>query len=143
MKDRRIPHTTSQTIAERIEKLYGHPLAVLAGHVDASRRESMLAALLDGHTDLQLAEHNIDFQRQRLRQLADPEREIGSFDAGHILDCARRIAHSVAVRDTHTKVLDAVLNSLHRVPTPNTQPPPTATPAIPGPIPTSAAARTC
>ncbi|WP_367435129.1 hypothetical protein [Streptomyces celluloflavus] len=136
-----MPHPTSTTIAERIEDLYGAPLAQLEAHVDTNPRGSMLAALLGSHADLQLAERTIDFQLQRLRQLADPEREIGPYDAGHLLDCARRIAESVAVRDAHSKNTSAVLESLHRVPARPAQPPTPAPPAVPIPAPASAAAR--
>ncbi|WP_043267116.1 hypothetical protein [Streptomyces sp. CT34] len=110
-----MPHTTSQTIAQRIEELYGQPMAALEAHTDAN---PMLAALTSSHADLQLAERNIDYQLQRLRELAAPEREIDTFEAGHLLDCARRIADSVATRDAHAKTVSAVLGSLHRVPIP-------------------------
>ncbi|WP_405734932.1 hypothetical protein OG607_41460 [Streptomyces sp. NBC_01537] len=135
--------TTAQSVAERIEDLYGQPLAALEAHADANPRGSMLAALLGSHSDLHLAERTIDFQLQRLRQLAAPEREIGPYDAGHILDCARRIAQSVAVRDAHAKGMNAVLQSLHRVPAPDTHPPaPSAPPAVPEPTAAAAASRT-
>ncbi|MFD4476463.1 hypothetical protein ACFWPU_10165 [Streptomyces sp. NPDC058471] len=130
-----MPHTTSQTIAERIEDLYGQPIAALEAHADTHPRGSMLVALTSSHTDLQLAERNITFQLQRLRELAHPKREIGKFEAGHLLDCARRIAESVATRDAHAKTVSAVLAGLHRVPT-TPPPPPSAAPAVP----TSAAA---
>ncbi|MFK4222203.1 hypothetical protein [Streptomyces sp. NPDC019890] len=133
-----MPHTTSTTIAERIEALYGRPLAELDALADSHPRGSMLAALLGSHSDLQFAERNIDFQLQRLRQLTDQERTIGPYDAGHIFDCARRIAESVAVRDAHTKGVSAVLQSLHRVPAPGVQRLAPAPPAVPAP----AAART-
>ncbi|MGW6742812.1 hypothetical protein ACWGDX_19170 [Streptomyces sp. NPDC055025] len=114
-----MPQITAQTIAERIEALYGQPLAELKAHVTASAEGSMLAALLGSHADLQWAEHHIDFHLQRLRQLTDPKRMIGPFEASHLLDCARRVAESVAVRDAHTKSMTAVLQSLHRVPAPD------------------------
>ncbi|MFB6991368.1 hypothetical protein ACFC0C_16215 [Streptomyces sp. NPDC056178] len=129
-----MPHTTSADIAERIEALYGQPLAELEAHADANPPGSMLAALLGSHADLQLAERSIDFHLQRLRQLADPERVIGPFDAGHILDCARRITEAVAVREAHTKATSAVLQSLHRVPAPDTPTTPAPAPAVP-PVP--------
>lgn len=135
------PRATAQTIAERIEDLYARPLADLealaATHPDAS----MLAALITGLTDLQFAERNIAFQRQRLLQLADPEREIGSFAAGHIRDCARRLCESVATRDAHAKTLSGVLASLHRVPAPDPKPEPTVS-AAPVPAPARATAPT-
>ena len=109
-------YATSQTIAERIEELYGQPMSALEAHADANPRSTMLAALTSSHTDLQLAERTIDFQLQRLRELAHPERRIGRFEAGHLLDCARRIADSIAVRDAHAKTVSAVLASLHRAP---------------------------
>ncbi|MGP9017613.1 hypothetical protein ACT1U9_04280 [Streptomyces sp. BR1] len=129
-------HTASQTIAERIEDLYGQPIAALEAHADTHPRGTMLAALTSSHTDLQLAERNIAFQLQRLRELAHPEREIGKFEAGHLLDCARRIAESVATRDAHAKTVSAVLAGLHRVPAAPS--PPSAAPAAPA----AAAART-
>ncbi|MFJ9033651.1 hypothetical protein ACIRQP_35135 [Streptomyces sp. NPDC102274] len=132
-----MPHTTSAAIAARIQDLYGAALADLEAHADASPRESMLAALLGSYADLELAERNIDFQLARLRQLAGPERVIGPHDASYILDCARRIAESVAVRDAHTKVTGAVLQSLHRVPAPE-PPAPASAPAVSAP---AAAAR--
>ncbi|AZM56360.1 hypothetical protein DMA15_30360 [Streptomyces sp. WAC 01529] len=115
-----MPHTTSETIAERIENLYGQPMAALEAHADSQPAGAMLAALTSSHSDLQFAERNITFQLQRLRELASPEREIGRFEAGHLLDCARRIAESVATRDAHAKTVSAVLASLHRTPAPST-----------------------
>lgn len=114
----RLPHTTSETIAERIENLYGQPMAALEAHAETNPAGTMLAALTSSHSDLQFAERNITFQLQRLRELASPEREIGKFEAGHLLDCARRIAESVATRDAHAKTVSAVLASLHRTPAP-------------------------
>lgn len=125
----RLPHATSLTIAERIEELYGQPMAVLEAHADTHPRGTMLVALTSSHTDVQLAERNIAFQLKRLRELAHPEREIGKFEAGHLLDCARRIAESVATRDAHAKTVSAVLAGLHRVPA--TPSPPSAAPAVP------------
>ncbi|MGW1194488.1 hypothetical protein ACWD4B_01315 [Streptomyces sp. NPDC002536] len=135
-----MPHTTSQTVAERIEALYGQPLAALEAHAEATGHDSMLAALLGSHADLALAERNIDFQLERLRQLADPDREIGRFDAGHILDCARRITESVTVRDAHAKSVSAVLASLRRLPAPDTKVPTAAPPTALAPA--APAART-
>jgi hypothetical protein len=128
-----LPHTTSQTITARIEALYGQPLAALEAHADANPRGSMLAALLGIRTDLELAERTIDFQLERLRQLAHAEREIGPFEAGHLLDCARRVADAVAVRDAHTKSVSAVLQSLRRVPAADARPATPAPPAVPAP----------
>ncbi|MER5786404.1 hypothetical protein ABT104_32530 [Streptomyces mobaraensis] len=135
-----MPGTTSQSVAERIEALYGQPLAALTAHAEATGRDSMLVALLGSHADLALAERNIDFQLARLRQLTVPGREIGHFDAGHLLDCARRITESVAVRDAHAKSVSAVLASLRRLPAANTTAPTAALPAVPAPA-ASAAAR--
>ncbi|MEU7646283.1 hypothetical protein [Streptomyces huasconensis] len=115
-----MPHTTSETIAARIENLYGQPIAALEAHADTHPAGTMLAALTSSHSDLQLAERNITFQLQRLRELLNPAREIGKFEAGHLLDCARRIAESVATRDAHAKTVSAVLASLHRTPAPST-----------------------
>ncbi|MEH0628544.1 hypothetical protein [Streptomyces stelliscabiei] len=138
------PDATAQTIAERIEDLYAQPLADLGTLAGLNPDGSMLAALIAGLTDLQFAERNIDFQRQRLLQLADPEREIGTFEAGHILDCARRISDAVATRDAHAKTLSGVLASLHRVPAPDAkpEPAPAASTAAPVPAPARAVART-
>ncbi|MET9544212.1 hypothetical protein ABZY36_02725 [Streptomyces sp. NPDC006627] len=111
-----MPHTTSETIAARIENLYGQPIDALEAHAETHPTGTMLAALTSSHSDLQLAERNITFQLQRLRELLHPEREIGKFEAGHLLDCARRIAESVATRDAHAKTVSAVLASLHRTP---------------------------
>ncbi|MFH8991406.1 hypothetical protein [Streptomyces sp. NPDC017940] len=135
-----MPHTTSQAIAERIEDLYGQPIAALEAHAGTHPTGTMLAALTSSHTDLQLAERNITFQLQRLRELAHPEREIGKFEAGHLLDCARRIAESVATRDAHAKTVSAVLVGLHRVPAAPS--PPSAAPAVPASAAAPAATRT-
>ncbi|MEU1329521.1 hypothetical protein [Streptomyces sp. NPDC005865] len=115
-----MPHSTSETIGERIENLYGQPMAALEAHAETNPTGTMLAALTSSHSDLELAERTIAFQLQRLRELASPERQIGTFEAGHLLDCARRIAESVATRDAHAKTVSAVLSSLHRTPAPPT-----------------------
>ncbi|MGW6455098.1 hypothetical protein ACWF94_04090 [Streptomyces sp. NPDC055078] len=134
-------HITAQVLAERIEDLYGRHLAALEAHAGAAPHDSMLTALLAGLADLQLAERSITFHCDRLRQLAHPDRSIGAFDAGHLLDNARRIGEAVAVRDAHAKTLSAVLQSLHRVPAPAAQPDPAAQ-AVPSAGPAPAAART-
>ncbi|MGW1974178.1 hypothetical protein [Streptomyces sp. NPDC001889] len=131
-------HSTAHTLTERIETLYGHPLAALEAHAEATPHDSMLAALLGSLADLQLAERSITFHRDRLRQLAHPDRSIEAFDAGHLLDNARRISEAVAARDAHTKTLSAVLQSLHRIPVPTSEPAP-APPPVPAP---ASAART-
>ncbi|MET9812367.1 hypothetical protein [Streptomyces sp. NPDC006355] len=141
------PASDSQQIAGRIEDLYAKPLVDLAALAEANPEGSMLAALIGSLTDLQFAERNIAFQLQRLRELAHQERQIGPVEAVHILDCARRLADSVATRDAHTKTLKGVLASLHRVPTPDPEPEPgpaacTALVAAPAPAPARAAART-
>ncbi|MFD9817459.1 hypothetical protein [Streptomyces violascens] len=130
-------HPVSQIIAQRIEELYGQPLADLEAHAATTPHGSMLAALTSSHTELVHAERNIAFQLARLRELTAPEREIGRFNAGHILDCARRIAESVATRDAVAKSTGAVLGGLRRVSAPDAQPP-----APPVPAPAPAASRT-
>ncbi|WP_329025810.1 hypothetical protein [Streptomyces sp. NBC_00690] len=132
------PHPTARTLAERIATLYGQPLAALEAHADSAPHDSMLTALLGSLADLQLAERSIAFHRDRMLQLAHPERSIEAFDAGHLLDNARRIGEAVAVRDAHAKTLSAVLQSLHRIPTPPAPEPAPAPLAAPAP----AAART-
>ncbi|MFJ7423391.1 hypothetical protein ACIQXD_33015 [Streptomyces uncialis] len=130
------PHSTAQTLTERIETLYGQPLAALEAHADATPHDSMLAALLGSLADLQLAERSITFHRDRLRQLVHPDRSIEAFDAGHLLDNARRISEAVAIRDIQAKTLGAVLQSLHRIPVPASEPtpaPPPIPPAAPAP----------
>ncbi|WP_172381100.1 hypothetical protein [Streptomyces sp. MNP-20] len=124
----------SQAVAERIEELYGQPITALHAHADANPASTMLAALTSSHADLQLAERGIHFQLQRLRELADPARQITLADAGHLLDCTRRIADAVAARDAHAKTVTAVLAGLHRTPT---APPaaPSAAPAPTAPVP--------
>ncbi len=141
----RLPDLTSTEIERRIEDLYGAPLADLEAHAQ-DHPPGMLAALLGSLNDLQFAERNIDFQMTRLRELTGPERVIGSFEAGHLLDCARRITESVAVRDAHSKATTAVLQSLHREPAPEDQAPahtpvPAASPAVPAPAAPSALSR--
>ncbi|MFE7302655.1 hypothetical protein [Streptomyces sp. NPDC057579] len=126
-------HSAAQIIAQRIEQLYGQPLAVLEALVDHNPRDRMLAALTGSHTELALAERNIAFQTDRLRELVAPEREIGRFEAGHILDCARRLADSVATRDAYAASVGAVLGGLRRVSGPDTQPPAPPVPAAPAP----------
>lgn len=124
-------HAASQLVAQRIEALYAKPLADLEALADATPEASLLAALTSNHSDLALAERNIDFQLERLRELTAPEREIGRFHAGHILDCARRIAESVATRDAYAKSTSAVLGGLRRVTAPDTHSPTAPVPAAP------------
>jgi hypothetical protein len=124
-----MPEPTAATVTARIEDLYGQPLADLRAH-SAGSPPGMLSALLDALADLEFAERRIDFERDRLRHLAHPDRAIGRFDTGHILDCARRLADAVTVRDTQAQTLTAVLGSLHRTPAPELAPP-----AVPAPPP--------
>ncbi|MGW2721104.1 hypothetical protein [Streptomyces sp. NPDC001492] len=124
-------HAVSQLVAQRIEALFGQPLAELEALAGATPETTLLGALTGTHSDLVLAERNIAFQVQRLRELTAPEREIGRFDAGHILDCARRIAESVAARDAYAKSTSAVLGGLRRVSAPDAHPPAAPVPAAP------------
>ncbi|AZP17869.1 hypothetical protein EJC51_18255 [Streptomyces aquilus] len=123
--------TVSQLVAQRIEALYGQPLAELEAIADATPETTLLAALTGTHGDLALAERNIAFQLQRLRELTAPDQEIGRFAAGHILDCARRIAESVATRDAYAKSTSAVLGGLRRASAPDTHQPAVPAPATP------------
>ncbi|MHC5702009.1 hypothetical protein OTC26_011215 [Streptomyces tirandamycinicus] len=122
-----MPHSTSTEIAGRIEDLYGAPLADLEAHAQ-DQPPGMLSALLGMHDDLTLAERSIDFHRDRLAQLIQPERQIGGHEVSHLLDGARRLAEAVSVRDVQTKSVLAVLQSLARVPAPAPSPP---TPSLP------------
>ena len=124
-------HAVSQLVAQRIEALYGQPLAELEALADATPETTLLAALTGGHSDLVLTERNIAFHLQRLRELTAPEREIGPFAAGHILDCARRIAESVAARDAYANSISAVLGGLRRVSAPDTHTSAAPVPAAP------------
>lgn len=111
-------HAISEIIAERIEALYGQPLDELEASADSTPDATLLAALTGSHSDLVLAERTIAFQAERLRELTAPELEIGRYTAGHILDCARRIAESVAIRRACAKNTGAVLAGLRRAPAP-------------------------
>jgi hypothetical protein len=126
-----LPHSTSTEIAERIENLYGAPLADLEAHAQ-DQPPGMLSALLGIHDDLTLAERSIDFHRDRLAQLIHPERQIGGHEVSHLLDGSRRLAEAVAVRDVQTKSVLAVLQSLARVAAPA---PSSPTPSLPPPAP--------
>ncbi|WP_405729228.1 hypothetical protein OG885_09925 [Streptomyces sp. NBC_00028] len=125
------PLAVSQLAAQRIEALYGQPIAELEAIAAAAPEATLLAALTGSHGELALAERNIAFQLQRLRELTAPDREIGRFAAGHILDCARRIAESVATRDAYAKSTSAVLSGLRRVSAPDTHSPAPPVPAAP------------
>ncbi|MFD8847638.1 hypothetical protein [Streptomyces sp. NPDC059604] len=124
--------TTSTEIAARIEALYGAPLAALEAHVQ-DQPPGMLSALLGLHHSLAFAERSITFHRDRLAQLVDPERQISRHEASHVLDCARRLAEAVAVRDTQTTTASAVLQSLGPVVSPPEPAPATQEPAVPAP----------
>ncbi|MFJ1551736.1 hypothetical protein [Streptomyces sp. NPDC088246] len=138
-----MPHLTSTEIAGRIEDLYAAPLADLESHAQ-DQPPGMLSALLDMHDGLALAERSIAFHRDRLARLVHPERQIGGHEVSHVLDCARRLAEAVAVRDVQTKTASAVLQSLGRVTAPEPSPAPaSSSPAVPAlPIPAASAART-
>ncbi|MFF8925838.1 hypothetical protein ACF1AO_01075 [Streptomyces longwoodensis] len=134
-----MPHLTSTDIAGRIEELYGAPLADLEAHAQ-DQPPGMLSALLGMHDDLALAERSIDFYRDHLARLLHPERQIGPHEVSHLLDGARRLAETVAVRDVQAKSVAAVLQSLARVPAP-TPAPPAASPPVPSsPLPASSPA---
>ncbi|MEU3529073.1 hypothetical protein AB0E62_35340 [Streptomyces sp. NPDC038707] len=107
-------HPTSTEIAGRIEDLYGAPLAALEAQAQ-DQPPGMLTALLGLHSTLALAEHSITVHRERLTQLIRPERDIGAHEVVHVLDCARRLAEAVAVRDTQAVTASAVLQSLVRI----------------------------
>lgn len=111
----RLPdHITSPEVAGRIQDLYGAPLADLEAHAQ-EQPPGMLAALLGMHRDLAVAEQSITVQRDLLAQFVHPDRQIGGHEVTHVLDCARRLAEAVAVRDFQAKTAFAVLQSLGRV----------------------------
>jgi hypothetical protein len=127
----RLPHPTAAEIAARSEGLYGAELPGLEAHAQG-QAPGMLAALLGSHHTLAFAEQSITAHRERLQHLTQPDRQIGAREVSHILDCARRLAEAVAVRDTQAATADAVLRSLGRTPTPE---PPTTSAAAPVPAP--------
>ncbi|MFF2567312.1 hypothetical protein [Streptomyces sp. NPDC058084] len=134
-----MPDLTSTEIAGRIEDLYGAPLGVLASHAQ-DLPPGMLSAVLGMHDDVAHAERSIAFHRDRLAQLVHPERQIGGHEVSHVLDCSRRIAEAVAVRDVQSKAALAVLQSLGPVSAP--QPSPGPVPAVPAPpVPAASTAR--
>ncbi|WP_069628744.1 hypothetical protein [Streptomyces niveus] len=140
-----MPDHTSTEIAGRIEDLYGAPLTDLQAHAQV-QPPGMLAALLGMHRELALAERTIAFHRDRLARLVHPERQLGGHEVSHVLDCARRLAEAVAVRDAHGRATADVLQSLHRVPAPQGQAPAheqavTPPPAVPVPAAPSAPSR--
>ncbi|MCQ9179169.1 hypothetical protein KMT30_08990 [Streptomyces sp. IBSBF 2953] len=123
-------HPTSTDIAGRITDLYGAPLTDLATRAP-SQPPGMLSALLGLHDGLTFAERSITFHRDRLAQLVHPERRIGAYEVSHVLDCARRLAEAVAVRDVQAATALAVLQSLGRVTSPEPAPAPAPTVAAP------------
>lgn len=123
-------HPTSTDIAGRIEDLYGAPLADLATRAQ-DQPPGMLSALLDVHHGLAFAERSITFHRDQLTQLVHPERHIGAHEVSHVLDCARRLAEAVAVRDAQAATALAVVQSLGRVTSPAPAPAPAPTVAPP------------
>ncbi|NJQ03360.1 hypothetical protein HCK00_23225 [Streptomyces sp. PLAI1-29] len=134
-----MPHPTSVQIAARIEELYGASLNDLEAHAQ-DQPPGMLAALLASHHTLAFAEQSITVHRERLEQLIHPERQIGTFEVSHIVDCARRLAEAVAVRDTQAATTQAVLQSLGRTDAPK-PPAACAAAAVPTPpVPAASAA---
>lgn len=133
-------HPTSSEIAARIEELYGAELAGLKAQAQ-DQPPGLLAALLGAHHTLDFAEQSITVHRERLQHLAHPDRELETHEVSNILDCARRLAEAVAVRDTQATTAQAVLNSLGRVPTPKppaaSAAPPVPAPPVPAPNPAS------
>ncbi|MEU5833048.1 hypothetical protein ABZ820_05060 [Streptomyces diacarni] len=125
---------TSTAIAGRIEDLYAAPLEDLASRAH-HQPPGMLSALLGMHEALAIAERSIAYQRDRLAQLARPEQDIGAHEVSRVLDCARRLAEAVAVRDVQATAARAVLHSLGRV---TAQPSPGPTPPVPAPPPAPA-----
>ncbi|MCA1221965.1 hypothetical protein [Streptomyces sp. 8L] len=130
---------TSTEIAGRIEDLYGAPLADLKAHAQ-DQPPGMLSALLGMHDDLALAERSIAFHRDHLARLLHPERQIGQHEVSHLIDDSRRLAEAVAVRDAQAASLDAVLQSLARVPEPAPDPPTASPPAVAVPLATHSTA---
>ncbi|WP_413100219.1 hypothetical protein [Streptomyces sp. Inha503] len=126
-----MPHLTSTEIAGRIEDLYGAPLADLEARAQ-DQPPGMLSALLGMHDALALAERSIDVHRDHLARLIHPEREISRHEVTHLLDGARQLAEAIAVRDVQAKSVQAILQSLARVPAPAPSPP-TPSPPLPAP----------
>ncbi|WTP53481.1 hypothetical protein OG288_37270 [Streptomyces tauricus] len=130
---------TSTDIAGQIENLYGLPLADLTSHAE-TQRPGMLSALLAMHHDLAFAEQSIAVHRDRLSQLVHPERQIGPHEVSHLLDCTRRLAEAVTVRDVQARTAQVVLQSLGRVAEPETAAAP-ALPALASPVANTGASR--
>ncbi|MET9429987.1 hypothetical protein [Streptomyces sp. NPDC003036] len=130
------PYAASRSAGERIEALYGRPIAELAAGAEPG---SMRYALLNSFDALQYADRGVVFHTEQLHRLTAPERTIEAVDVGHIIDAARRLAHAVTTRDSHAQVLGDVLQSLHRVPDgapdlPKVCEPTAALPAAPAPV---------
>ncbi|MFF6772762.1 hypothetical protein ACFY8W_04275 [Streptomyces sp. NPDC012637] len=137
-----MPDLTSTEIAGRIEDLYRAPLGDLASHAQ-DLPPGMLSALLGMHDEVAHAERSIASHRDRLAQLVHPERQIGGHEVSHVLDCSRRLAEAVSVRDVQARTASAVLQSLGPVPAPAPSPgSASAVPAAPAPpVPAASAAR--
>ncbi|MGW7303956.1 hypothetical protein ACWGI1_00070 [Streptomyces sp. NPDC054835] len=117
------PYTASREAGERIEALYGRPLAELA---DGAEPGTMRYALLCSFEALRLADHGVLHHAEALNRRTVPGRAVAAEDATHILDAARRLAQAVSVRDAHAQVIGNVLQSLHRAPLPGPSTPSTA-----------------
>lgn len=117
-----MPDNASTEIAARIEELYGSALSDLKAYAQG-QPPGMLAALLDAHSRLVLAEQSITVHSRRLQQLAQREQAITAPETSHLVDCTRRLAEAVAVRDCHTATTRAVLQGLCRAPAPETAEP--------------------
>ncbi|MGW6577607.1 hypothetical protein ACWGAN_36310 [Streptomyces sp. NPDC054945] len=124
------PYAASRAAGERIEALYGRPVAELAADPVPG---SMRYALLNSFDALQYADRAVTFHAEQLHRLTHPDRAIESVDLGHVADATRRLAHAVTVRDSHAQVLDDVLNSLARVP--DVSPQASAEPQAPAVVP--------
>ncbi|MFB7171870.1 hypothetical protein ACFCYM_13720 [Streptomyces sp. NPDC056254] len=131
------PYAASRAAGERIEALYGRPVAELAADAVLG---SMRYALLNSFDALQYADRGVTFHAEQLHRLTHPDRAIESVDVAHIADATRRLAHAVTVRDSHAQVLGDVLNSLVRVP--DAPSPASAAPQAPAVAPAPAVAST-
>ncbi|WP_099969313.1 hypothetical protein [Streptomyces sp. JV178] len=76
-------HLTSTEIAGRIEDLYGAPFADVTAHAQG-QPPGMLSDLLGMHDDLALAEGSIDFHRDHLARLIQPEGHKGRHEVSHL-----------------------------------------------------------
>ncbi|MFJ8774542.1 hypothetical protein [Streptomyces microflavus] len=123
---------TSHEVGARIAELYGAERTALELHAQ-DQPPGMLSALLAMHDNLAFAERSIAFHRERLAQLVHPERLLGAHEVTHVLDCARRLAEAVTIRDTQARTVTAVLQSLGRVTAP--EPSPETAPCAPAALP--------